>query len=126
MKIGQLHHISLVIADVECSKHFYCDLLQLKEIPRPDLGFDGYWIGLGTFQIHFLKVKNVDPVTERPEHVGRDRHLAMEVDDLNPVIDRLKNDKIPYTVSKSGRNAIFFRDPDGNGIELIMCNIENN
>jgi glyoxylase I family protein len=125
MKIEQLHHISMVIADIERSRQFYCGLLQLPEIPRPDLGFDGFWIGIGSFQIHFLKVTNVDPVIGRPEHVGRDRHVALEVDDLKQVIDRLNTDKIPYTVSKSGRNAIFFRDPDGNGIELIMGYIEN-
>ena len=116
----QIHHISLVIGDIERSKAFYCDFLGLDEAVRPDLGFDGYWLQVGDCQIHLLKIDNPDPTTGRPEHVGRDRHLALKVDDLAAIINKLDLSKISYTRSRSGRDAIFFRDPDGNGIELLV------
>lgn len=55
----------------------------------------------------------------RPEHGGRDRHVALSCPDLDGLIARLEVAGIPYTRSRSGRAALFCRDPDGNAIELI-------
>ena len=41
------------------------------------------------------------------------------VAELAPLIARLEHYGVTYTRSKSGRKAIFFRDPDGNAIEVI-------
>ena len=41
------------------------------------------------------------------------------IDNLNKLINVLDAQKIPYTLSKSGRKALFCRDPDGNAIEVI-------
>jgi glyoxylase I family protein len=38
---------------------------------------------------------------------------------LAPLCARLDVAGIPYTLSRSGRRAIFCRDPDGNALELI-------
>jgi len=54
-----------------------------------------------------------------PEHGGRDRHVAMNVADLDVVEAALGSAGISYTLSRSGRRALFCRDPDGNAIELI-------
>jgi glyoxylase I family protein len=55
----------------------------------------------------------------RPEHGGRDHHLALQVSDLPKVIERLETADIAYSKSKSGRAALFCRDFDGNAIELL-------
>ena len=117
--ITDLHHVSLVVADTGKALVFYHNLLGLPMIPRPDLGFPGAWLQLGGYQIHLLEVPNPDPTEGRPAHGGRDRHLALAVADLALLTARLESAGIPYTRSKSGRPAIFCRDPDGNGIELI-------
>ncbi|MGD9172505.1 MAG: glyoxalase, partial [Candidatus Thiodiazotropha sp.] len=56
---------------------------------------------------------------KRPEHGGRDRHTAFLVSDLDSIRDRLDQAGIIYTTSRSGRKALFCRDPDKNTIELI-------
>ena len=61
----------------------------------------------------------MDPVEGRPAHGGRDRHVAMCVDQLHILENKLYESGIDFTRSKSGRKAIFCRDPDGNGVELI-------
>ena len=119
MQIQAIHHVSLLIADTERSLGFYRDLLGLSVIKRPELGFPGAWLAIGDRQLHLLELPNPDAEVERPEHVGRDRHLALTVEGLEELEQRLAQAAIPITRSKSGRNAIFCRDPDGNGVELI-------
>ncbi len=114
-----IHHVSIIISDIERSKAFYCEILGLELAQRPQLGFDGYWLKIGDAQIHLLQLDNPDPVSGRPEHAGRDRHLALQVDDLDMMRQKLEMSHIPFTLSRSGRKALFCRDPDGNGIELL-------
>lgn len=115
-----VHHVSLIVADTGRSLGFYRDLLGLALEPgRPELGFPGAWLNVGQAQIHLLELPNPDPVSGRPAHGGRDRHLALRVRDLDGLEARLDSAAIPFTRSKSGRRAIFCRDPDGNALEFI-------
>ncbi len=121
MAVLSIHHVSLVVSDTQQSVAFYCDLLDLQvNAKRPDLGFPGAWFDVGAQQIHLLQVDNPDPVTDRPAHGGHDRHFAMSVDNLDEIESRLQAMQRTYTRSRSGRAALFCRDPDGNGLELIQ------
>ncbi|MDP1774635.1 MAG: VOC family protein [Methylobacter sp.] len=115
-----LHHASLVVADTVASLKFYCDVLGMQQTARPDLGFPGAWLQLGAQQIHLLELANPDPTTGRPEHGGRDRHIALSVPELAPVKEVMDQNGITYTLSKSGRQALFCRDPDGNALEILQ------
>lgn len=118
--VKQLHHVSLIVADTTRALDFYQGILGLQIDPsRPDLAFPGAWLGLGDRQLHLLELPNPDPVTDRPAHGGRDRHTAVSVSDLDGFARRLEQARIPYTLSKSGRRALFCRDPDGNAWELV-------
>ncbi len=121
MPVRAIHHISLLVADTERALGFYRDLLGLEVIERPALGFPGAWLVIGDQQLHLLELPNPDTGNERPEHVGRDRHLALAVDGLDDLAQQLSEAGIALSKSRSGRNAIFCRDPDGNGVELIAA-----
>ena len=122
MAVLSFHHISMVVADTKTSVGFYQDVLGLELCKdRPKLGFPGAWFTVGDQQIHLLEVDNPDSVDNRPEHGGRDRHLALSVDNLSDIEHLLLSKSIHFTKSKSGRQALFFRDPDGNGLELIQA-----
>lgn len=115
-----LHHVSVVVADTERALAFYQQILGLAlDDTRPDLAVQGAWLKLGDQQLHLLEVTNPDPISHRPEHGGRDRHTAISVTDLDSYAARLEAANISYTKSKSGRRALFCRDPDGNAWELI-------
>ena len=118
-KIHAIHHASLIVSDTGRALAFYRDLLGIPVCERPDLGFPGAWLQIGEQQIHLLELPNPDPVTGRPEHGGRDRHLALSVTGLDSIVEKLEGQGVPYTLSKSGRKALFCRDPDGNAVELI-------
>mgnify|MGYP002266011817 CR=1 FL=1 len=113
-------HIALIISDLDQSAQFYEGLLGLKRITRPDLGFDGVWFGLDEGQeIHLMLLDNPYLDCSRPAHGGRDNHLALQVDDFELIRSRIECAGIRYTMSKSGRQALFCRDPDGNTLELM-------
>ena len=121
MPITKLLHVSLIVSDIRRSLSFYCETLGLSPAERPELDFPGGWLSVGEQQIHLLELANPDPVDDRPEHAGRDRHTAFAVDNLDELAHRLQAVAIPFTRSRSGRAAIFCRDPDGNGIELVQA-----
>ena len=119
MQISGIHHISIIVSNTERALAFYQGLLGLSLAERPELSFPGAWLTIGSQQIHLLELPNPDPDTGRPDHAGRDRHLAVSVSGLDQLIAKLEEQGVPFTRSRSGREAIFCRDPDGNGVELI-------
>ncbi len=146
-----LHHVSILVSDTVRARRFYEDVLGLQTLERPDLGFPGAWLALGEGQqLHLMELPNPDPRTgngavgnsagspsdtrraesgdgfRRPEHGGRDYHFALRVAELEPFIERLDRAGVAYTRSRSGRASIFFRDPDGNAVELMGADTLSN
>lgn len=118
--IKSLHHASVIASDLAVSRAFYEGVLELPVNPnRPVFSYDGIWYDIGEQMIHLLVVPNPDAGTVRPEHGGVDRHTALFVYDLDALAARLDAANIPYSRSKSGRKALFCRDPDGNALEFM-------
>ncbi|HDK37692.1 MAG TPA: glyoxalase [Thiolapillus brandeum] len=118
--IRSIHHVSLIISNTRQSLAFYQGVLGLEVAERPELGFPGAWLNMGAQQLHLLELPNPDAVSGRPQHGGRDRHLALLVEDLDELVRALEQADIGYSRSKSGRAALFCRDPDGNALEFIQ------
>lgn len=118
--IRSIHHHSVLVRDTAHALAFYVGVLELSVDPaRPELGYPGAWLNAGAQQIHLLELPNPDSETARPTHVGRDRHVALVVDDLDILLDALTRAGVNHTRSRSGRRAAFCRDPDGNGLEFV-------
>jgi glyoxylase I family protein len=116
----KVHHASLIVADAKVALRFYRDILGMKvSLSRPNLPFPGAWLEIGAQQIHLLELPNPDPTTNRPEHGGRDRHVAINVNDIDELRYALEKAGVSFTRSQSGRRALFCRDPDGNALEFI-------
>lgn len=119
--ITDIHHASLMVADTARSLAFYRDLLELEvDKSRPDLGYPGAWLNVGSRQIHLLELPNPDPTVGRPDHGGRDRHVAFYTADMDALVEKLAAADVDFTLSRSGRKAMFCRDPDGNALEFIQ------
>jgi glyoxylase I family protein len=119
-ELVSLLHASLLVADLARSRAFYEGVLGLTPSPaRPAMSYDGVWYDVGASQIHLINLPNPAPVSGRPEHGGRDRHTALGVIGLEGIQARLDAVGLPYTKSRSGRAALFLRDPDGNALELV-------
>jgi glyoxylase I family protein len=116
----KIHHVSILVADTAKALAFYSGVLGLKTCERPPLPFPGAWLQLGTQQLHLIELPNPDQGRIAPQHGGLDRHTAFLVNDFQAAKRILEQQGIHYTLSRSGRPALFCRDPDGNAVELIQ------
>lgn len=119
--IKSIAHASFLVADVKKSLVFYCDVLQMHlNETRPNFAFEGAWIDINNSgqQIHLMQLPNPDSSEGRPDHGGRDKHIALVVEDIAELERRLIDADVTFTKSKSGRAAFFCRDPDGNALEF--------
>jgi glyoxylase I family protein len=114
-----IHHASLIVSDTQESLKLYRDILGMQPTERPNLPFPGAWLQIGAQQIHLLELDNPDPTTGRPAHGGRDRHVALHCGSVDALRTDLDKAGIIYTMSLSGRKALFCRDRDGNALEFI-------
>lgn len=120
VEIVEFLHASLLIANLETAKKFYEGILGLSPNPkRPAMSFDGVWYDIGSQQIHLMVLPNPDKDVVRPEHGGRDHHIALAVKNFAALRESLENAGVTYTLSRSGRSALFCRDPDGNALEFV-------
>ena len=117
--IGLLH-AGLLVSDLATARAFYESVVGLVRLPRPDLPYPGEWYALNAHQqLHLMQLPNPDQASIRPMHGGRDRHIALGVTDLSLIKVRLDAAKVAYTLSRSGRPALFCRDSDGNTLEFV-------
>ncbi|UQB41385.1 VOC family protein [Thiomicrospira microaerophila] len=116
-----LDHVSILVSDAHLACEFYQEALGLEKLERPDLGFPGYWLRLGGQHqsLHLMQLTNPCQGLSRPSHGGRDNHFALAVAQLEVFMVKLEAMQVAYTLSRSGRKALFFRDLDNNAVELF-------
>jgi predicted RNase H-like nuclease/catechol 2,3-dioxygenase-like lactoylglutathione lyase family enzyme len=116
----RLHHAQITIPPgpvaEEQARAFYCGLLGLKEIDKPEAlrGRGGFWVELGDVQIH-LGTEESDARRQTKSH------LAYQVDDVDHWMTRLQEYGIVIDTSVPipGYRRFEFRDPFGNRVEFI-------
>lgn len=121
MTLTQFLHASVLVTDLEQSRHFYETVLGLVPAER-NLNFPGIWYQLGLVQIHLITAERIVDDRINDQKWGRNRHLAFAVDDLAQIRQKLTDEGYPIQTSSSGRPALFVADPDGNLIELTQLN----
>jgi catechol 2,3-dioxygenase-like lactoylglutathione lyase family enzyme len=121
VKVVGILHATVISSDLDRSRAFFEGILGLKpRSDRPKMSFDGIWYDVGpNQQIHLMRLPNPDAGMQRPEHGGRDRHIALAIEDVEALRVKFEAAGIPYTRSQSGRPVIFGRDPDENAFEFI-------
>ena len=144
MAIRGFDHITIVVSDLERSLKFYAGLLGFRETGRAHL--EGKWIdailgmegvdaevvylappdeGLRLELLCFRSPKGkLAPQNALPNTIGL-RHVAFQVDDMAPLIGRLRAARVPLLSDpvalpgdvKSGaskqKTLCYFLDPDG-------------
>ncbi|KAA8534815.1 hypothetical protein F0562_029743 [Nyssa sinensis] len=121
--VVSVHHVGILCENLERSLDFYQNVLGLEineARPHDKLPYRGAWLWVGSEMIHLMELPNPDPLTGRPEHGGRDRHTCIAIRDVSKLKAILDKAGVPYTLSRSGRPAIFTRDPDTNALEFTQ------
>ena len=113
MTLLGLHHVQINVPDVPEAIRFYESLGMRTRADRPDLGVGGAWLDVGEQQIHLVQAGV-------PNDLGQ--HFALEVDDLDGTIARLRGRGIdvrePAALGSGLPRQTSIHDPAGNRIEL--------
>ncbi|MBU9720123.1 MULTISPECIES: VOC family protein [Bacillaceae] len=117
MIIG-LHHAQITIpkgTEAE-GKDFYCNVLGLPEIEKPDSlkGRGGFWLQVGDISVHVGTEAGFDRLQTKA-------HLAYQVEDVSYWRNKLEENGIEIIDSVPIPNfeRFEFRDPFGNRVEII-------
>jgi catechol 2,3-dioxygenase-like lactoylglutathione lyase family enzyme len=119
MSLLTVHHAQITIPKgfEDRARRFYCQVLGLREIPKPESlrARGGFWLELGSLQIHVGTEEIIEP---RPESKA---HLAYLVEDLAGWRRKLEQYgiKILEGIPIPGYNRFEFRDPFGNRVEFL-------
>jgi catechol 2,3-dioxygenase-like lactoylglutathione lyase family enzyme/uncharacterized protein YunC (DUF1805 family) len=127
--VQSIDHATLVVKDLERSRHFYVDVLGMREVPRPAFSFAGSWFQAGQTQIHLiLEFAASGPAGNPvPEHLrsSRTHHVAFLVEDAAATIAHLRAHEVPILSGPKprpdGHVQVFVTDPDGHVIELCSA-----
>lgn len=118
MPVTGLDHYALLTSDIERTTRFYTEVVGLEVGFRPQLTFQGVWLYAGGQPIvHIIEGK---PIAGK--ETGAVDHLALKaVGDVDDALQKIKSHGVEYTMRKlerTGVTQVFFRDPDGVGVEL--------
>jgi catechol 2,3-dioxygenase-like lactoylglutathione lyase family enzyme len=119
MTIKGLHHaqITLPCGAEEQGRQYYCQLLGLPEIEKPDAlkGRGGFWLQVGDRQVHV-------GVEDGVERSNTKAHLAYHVTDIAVWRETIQEHgfQIITGVPIPGYDRFETRDPFGNRLEFIQ------
>lgn len=125
MKLNSIHHIAIIVSDVEAAREFYINKLGfevIRENYRPER--DDWKLDLRVDEHTELEIfaeKNPPKRISHPEACGL-RHLAFRVESVEEIVHELEVMGVPCepirTDTYTGEKMTFFADPDGLPIEI--------
>ena len=121
-------HVAITVQDMERSVAFYRDLLDFEVLGQ--LFLEGGAIKLvflrsggGCVELFEYRDQRAETAVGVPDTVGGFKHLALQTDDVDGVAARLKAADVDFTLEPldavGSVRLAFFRDPDGNLLELV-------
>ncbi len=126
-----LHHILIAAQELDRSRRFYRDELELEEIDRPVFPYDGAWFQLGSNQHLHILVRSDATLRGEKSIDSYDVHFALRVKSYSETVgwlqakgfseDAPENDirkMILKPDSITGYAQIYILDPDRNIIEF--------
>ena len=125
MNLSKIHHIAIIVSDVEKAKEFYVQKLGFEVIRgnyrearddwKLDLRVDEHT------ELEIFAEKNPPQRVNHPEACGL-RHLAFRVGSVDETVKELESLGIEYEPVRldtyTGEKMTFFCDPDGLPIEI--------
>lgn len=116
IKVRGFAHSALRITDADRAIAFYENVLGLKPLSsRPNFGFGGAWLGVGTNQIHLISADKREGVINP---LGP--HVALNVENFDETKRTLTEMGIEFLEAPSNMagRQLWILDPDGNIVEL--------
>lgn len=126
--ITGLFHVAIKTADLAKTRWFYCDLLGLAEVARPDFGYPGAWIAVptpvGEAIIHiYAGGPALEPEGKAPSGTGAIDHISLTAVGYHDFIARFRKQGIDwreFLVPNTTYWQLFVYDPSGVQLELTF------
>jgi len=125
-----IHHVALVVTDLERSIEFYQRVFGFDRLQRPPFSTAGVWLACGELQLHLIKYDE-GCFRRRPFPDVNDWHFAFRTDDFDGMLQHLvslgfredaeEGDPRLVVVRRTGVAGfpqLYFIDPDNNIIEV--------
>lgn len=144
MKVRGIHHVGLVVDDLDAATAFYSALLDMEIVERDrwrsPAPLEDQAVGLTGSSADGIMLRGSGSYLElwryaAPAQTGQDpkrlganerglRHLAVEVDDVSAALERvieLGGNQMgdPVRLDDSGAHVVYCRDPFGTILELM-------
>lgn len=124
MKVTAIHHVALIVSDLEKTKEFYVNKLGfqiVREHQRSEKNDVKLDLACGSTELEIFVKIDAPARPNYPEALGL-RHLAFKVDDVAQTVLELKAVGIecePIRLDDyTGLPLTFFYDPDGLPLEI--------
>ncbi|MEO7222389.1 MAG: VOC family protein [Devosia sp.] len=125
----KLHHVAMIVTDLDRSATFYQQLFGLAPVQRPPFPIPGLWLGVGDLQVHLTVYA---PGNFRSRQVDNDDvHFAFNTRDFEGFVshaksmgfseDALRDDPMHMILKRQGMAGfpqLYLMDPDRNIIEV--------
>jgi catechol 2,3-dioxygenase-like lactoylglutathione lyase family enzyme len=124
MRISGLNHYNIATADLDRARRFYTQVVGFKDGDRPPFGKAGAWMYIGDHAILHIGTTRIPATRGKSDSFD---HVAFNAAGLDEIRARLRENKIhfeEFSVPARNMHQVFFRDPDGNEIELLFTGDE--
>lgn len=126
--IHGLFHLAIKTSDLNATKVFWCDVIGLRELERPDFGYPGAWLacpqpgGLGIIHV-YAGGPALGPDGTAPSGSGAIDHISLSCSGFQEYITRFKQaglDWREFLVPGTTLWQLFVYDPSGVQLELTF------
>ena len=118
MALLYLDHVNLRTANLAGMTEFYCNVLGLRQGPRPAFAFGGAWLYCGERAV--LHLVEVEQAASASGALALE-HFAFTADGFDELVAALTRAGVVHRVSKlvgTETRQINLRDPDGNRVHV--------
>jgi catechol 2,3-dioxygenase-like lactoylglutathione lyase family enzyme len=126
--IHGLFHAAIKTVDLAATVHFYCDILGLTKVHRPDFGYPGAWLACptpgGQAIVHiYAGGPALSVIGIAVTGTAAIDHLSLACSGFNSFRERFKQNLIPwreFLVPGTSLWQLFVYDPNGVQLELTF------
>jgi catechol 2,3-dioxygenase-like lactoylglutathione lyase family enzyme len=122
--VARLDHLLVLTDEIDATRDFWCEVLDLEVGERPPLEFPGYWLyGAGVPCVHVAERAAYVAHSQRigiPAAIGPVEHVAFDAEDYDGIASRIERGGIEASSNAvpGVMRQLFVEDPNGVKIEI--------